>query len=487
MKIPPFISSVFKAGGARAVALASSLIFTAIASKIVFQTYGATAFGIVTFISSIQFLIPFADLGLGAVIMNHVAEANRRQNIQGSFKAIFRSLKIQICFASVIAILVLVAFFFIGPEVDFADAGNIPTISLLISALIILANVPMTFGNRVLIGLNRTHTAIFIQACAPPLVLGAVVTCSMLGLNAAYLYPIWPLSTLIASATIVRIALKRLDLGVLSLASGFLRAQFRSKEDPIWGTALSMLVISTASPLTYNSDRVILGVTAVPQSLATYSIGAQIFSPLISLITSAATPLWSQFGHGRGAGKMLVRATAVFGVIGLGASGLLFLATPIYSWFVTGSPSYVPIEVQGTFAIFLIVNSLTLPSMMRLNSGAGIRFQAAVASLACFVGLPLSIWAAYTLGTSGPALASAVVMASIQLVPMIIWQFRRTKFEGKEEVANDREGASIHASTPSNGPAGRTVGAEPGQDRRVLADQGLVEPGRSRDRAGRQL
>lgn len=433
MKMPSFMASVIRAGGARSVALASSLIFTALASKIIFQVYGSATFGIVTFIASLQYLIPFADLGLGAVIMNSVAIARRDGDISRAHPMIFRSLKAQLTFAFLIAVAILAAALQLGPELDFA-AGKIPTSALLAAALIIILNIPMSFGNRVLIGLDSTHTSIYILALAPPLVLSVVALFSAMRVDAIYLYSVWPLAALISSVAVTVIAMKRIQLRTGQLARGILRTQMKNRSEPIWGTAISMFFISISSPLTHNSHRLILGITAVPHGLATYALGAQIFSPLLSLITSSATPLWTQFAAAKGSRRGFLVATGLFGLIGVLASGLLFIATPMYAWFVSGDAYFVPWQVTAAFAAFLIANSLALPSMMRLNSGRDIKFQALVTSIACLVGLPFAFWAAATWGTQGPIVASAITMTAIQLVPMLLWQLlRRNSPAAKEQ------------------------------------------------------
>lgn len=422
--MPSFMTSVIKAGGARSVALASSLIFTALASKIIFQAYGSTAFGIVTFIASLQYLIPFADLGLGAVIMNSVSIARTGGDAHRSHPMIFRSLKAQLIFAFLMAAIMLAFTLQLGPALHFA-AGEIPTAALAAAALIIILNIPLSFGNRVLIGLNSTHTGIYILAIAPPLVLSVVALFAALRVDAIYLYSVWPLAALVSSVAVTTVAMKRIDLRCGQLVRGILRTKIRNRSEPIWGTAVSMFFISIASPLTHNSHRLILGITAIPHALATYALGAQIFSPLLSLITSSATPLWTQFASARGSRRGFLGATALFGLIGIIASGLLFIATPIYSWFVSGDAFFVPWEVTAAFAAFLIANSLALPSMMRLNSGTDIKFQALVTSIACLIGLPFAVWAAVTWGTQGPIVASAITMMVMQFVPMLLWQLLR--------------------------------------------------------------
>ncbi len=424
MRKIPLLGSILKASGARGAALVSSLVFTAFASRIVFNTYGAEAYGVVTFIASLQYLIPFADLGLGAIIMNRVAEARANGNIRHAYQTIYRSVKIQAFLALCLALALIAWSFTTGPSVIIGRDTSIPTVAIVTAGLVIFANVPASFGNRVLIGLNLTHLSIFMSAIAPPLVLGLVLICSHLSLDAGFLYPIWPIAALASSLAISAVASRSIGVSFFRMVDGLSLTKIRNKAEPIWSTALSMLVISIASPLTHNSHRVILGAVATTQALATYSLGAQIFSPLLSLLTSAATPLWSAFASKKGTNRTLLTTTAGFGVVGLLSAGSLFLAVPLYCWFVTGSNSYVPWELTASFALFLTVNAFTLPSMMRMNKGSGIKFQAWAAAIACLAGLPFSVWAATQWGAQGPVVASACVMVIIQLAPMLAWQLK---------------------------------------------------------------
>ncbi|WP_197077441.1 lipopolysaccharide biosynthesis protein [Rhodococcus sp. PML026] len=415
---------------ARMLVLLSSLFFTAISSRLIFQHYGPATFAVVSIFATLQLMIPFADLGLGAVVMNRVARLVDEPGRSGLRILVQRVLKAQLAVVLIGTLCVAIVTLSGLTGVALHSNGEIlPAAMGALAILLIFINVPVSIGNRLLIGAGKTHRSVLCSVFGPPLVFLMTTCATNLHVDGSVLYAAWPLSSLLVQTYVFRAGFRVVKLPIGHTLAGIYRVKVRDKLDPIFSTSASMLAISVASPISYNSARVVLGIFAPATSLATYSVGAQAFSPLLSLINTAATPLWPVFSRQPSNSKLIISYTKKFAALGLIAALIVLTLGPVYGWFITGDVKYVPWSVWIAFGVLLFVNSAAVPSMMRLNDGPDIRFQAYTAMLSCIANIPLAILLSIHYGAIGPIAGSIVCLSLLQVLPMFVWQYRNRSSE----------------------------------------------------------
>jgi O-antigen/teichoic acid export membrane protein len=414
------IRSILYASASRIIVMLIGFVATALASRIVFEESGAGLFGLVMVVATLQAVMPFADLGLGAVVMNTVAKENLRAPalVDAQLGRVFRIL---LAVAGALAIITLIASFtgmfqwFFSGLVPFTASVNMWTT---VAVMAVATSIPLGIGYRVLVGLNQTHVAVLASAAAPIAVGMSIVVIRGADLPLDTFIAVWPLSALIANLLTLILASRRLGRGFRP----FFKMNKRRMALPgLLATSTAMLTISIATPLAYQSHRIILAQVGSPGDLAQYAMGAQLYGPLLSVLTIAATPLWPRFAAtpNQSARRQLWRrSTLLFGAFGLAVAAVFLVCAPIYIRYVSGTWHYVPWSALWLFAALLVLNALIYPTLMRMNEGIEIRWQSLCAVLAALVSIPLSIVLARAIGAEGPLIAALASLLVVQLLPL---------------------------------------------------------------------
>ncbi|MCI4658234.1 lipopolysaccharide biosynthesis protein [Cryobacterium zhongshanensis] len=403
--------------------MALALVCTAIASRTVFSSSGAAFYGAVMLVATIQTMIPFADLGLGAVVMNAVArrQGNGAATTNDLVRRVFMLLLSVACGLTALAVSAYLSGLLRTFLDSFVSTSAEMSLAFLIAIVAVAWSVPLGLGYRILVGLDKTHVGIVISGIGPLIVVSSILCLAAVGKIDGWALAVWPMSTLVVNAitffTAFRLMGSRISL-VLAAPSRETKGARRS----ILAVSSAMLAINIAMPLAYQSHRVILSQFGTADALAQYSLGAQIYAPVLSIVTIASSPLWPRFAAQSdqpvALRKLLRTSTLAFGAGGLVLGSLMVGAIPLYSWFVAGNLTFVPIPVAVLFACLLLLNSILYPTLMRMNDGRAIRYQAYAAVAAALVVVPMAIVLTPLLGASGPLAAGLAAIVFAQLVPL---------------------------------------------------------------------
>lgn len=421
-------SAVVRAGGARVVAMGVGFILTAQAARLVYAEAGPRGFGFAMLISTIQLLIPFADLGLGAPVINAVA---KRDTHGGAYvyAVIVRALRLLAGVSSLITFLaVILSATGILQELgsSFLDPNPGNGTILAMAIMMIAWSFPLGLGYRILIGLEKTHLAIILGPLAQASTLAFVAVSPLLfGGAPVYLFA-WPLGVLIMNG-ITFIVAKRALATAVPKPPDF---SSRSVRISLFGTSLAMLFINIATPITLQSHRTILAALGSPAQLAEYSVAAQLQAPLVGLVVALATPLWPMYARLRVDGKGQILSLWSRASLGFLALGILLaigfvVVEPFYTRYVTRSQDSVSTSLVTSLALLTVTLAVLYPTLMLLNEGAGIRLQAVTATAAAAVAVPLGTALVPSAGSAGPIIATVAAIIICQLVPLTWYVWRR--------------------------------------------------------------
>ena len=183
--------------------------------------------------------------------------------------------------------------------------------------------------------------------------------------------------------------------------------------------AIPMFIITTASAIGYQTDRLVLSHTTGALDVGQYSVAAQLFLPLWAIVSSAGYTLWATYAVDRDAGGVswarFRRTVAIFAAVGLAEAAFLTLIGPRAIKILLGVD--VSWRVCGAFALLLAFQATGLPLGMLLTDRRGLRLQAALFSVMVILNVWLSIRWAHSMGAAGPVLASATAYCCVVLVP----------------------------------------------------------------------
>jgi O-antigen/teichoic acid export membrane protein len=183
-----------------------------------------------------------------------------------------------------------------------------------------------------------------------------------------------------------------------------------------------MFVISASAAIGYQADRIILSHTADAIEVARYSVAAQLFFPLLGIVSSAGYTLWGKYAlerQDKGVSSRRFRQTvAAFAGAGLVEAALLIGVGPWVNRAVLGVDA--PRGVYMAFGLLLALQSTGLPIGMLLTDRNGLKWQAGLFSIMVLVNVWLSIVWSSSIGAAGPVFASAVGYGCAVLAPSII-------------------------------------------------------------------
>jgi hypothetical protein len=400
-------------------------IFT---SRLIIQSFGVPAYGQYGLLATLPTLLPFADLGMAAVIINVVAGSTNPRTDPLVTRTLVTAIRILVGSALVIisaaAILTLMNWWrpILG-EGLLPGAEHLPFLCLAIFGLAL----PLSLGPRCLVGLGQTSTQTAMTAITAPIIFLWVLLLGALGLTRAGNYlALGPyVAAAIVSALGFWVAARRLHP---QLAASVCKAPFlqRYPGTKTMHLALPMLVQMVALPIAMQSDRLILSHVTRGPELAEYNLASQLFGIVQQTIAAAGVALWPIFAKARSDGEVVspMRPTVVFFLAGMIAGAVLAAASPWLVEFVGGGRISLPPLLVFSYVAFVALQAAKYPTGMYMTDAPGLRFQVLPILLMVPINLGVSLLLAREVGAAGPIIASTVCVLLFQLVPNFLYAHR---------------------------------------------------------------
>lgn len=444
-------SDAFRSAATKSIVLVEQAAIGLLVTRLVFDHGHVAAYAAAALFASVLGLLPFADLGTGASVANAMAGGSDTVDaglVRRTVLTAARTLLVSGC----LVVLVAPALFFepVRRTLLGDSATGLPGLGLgAVLALVLFGiAIPTGLGQRLLLAAGRNHFAVRAQAVGPVVSLGWVAAVILLDL---------PVGLLVATASAAMLAMGGTALAMARRqVPGYAQVSLRDVLDvrgapgvSIRREALPMVVITTATALSFQTDRLVLSHVTSSGALAEYSLAAQLQTPLWAVIATAGVTLWPVFAGARSRGErptsVYRQAMLAFGLIGLG--GALGLAA-LGAWagtILSGGRVELHLPLLLGFGVLLVIQSLHLVSGMFATDTAGLRFQAYCAVGMLATNLPLSILLARTWGSDGPVWASAFAVT--------VWQFVPTLWLALSRL---RRPVEPPAAEPSGGPQVRS-------------------------------
>lgn len=405
----------------RAISLSLGFVANVIIIRLLVKMGGPAQYAVFALIMSLLAWLPFADLGLGAGIINDTADLDGgrmgRATYVKKFRRTARTLLIVAFSVVIVATVIYLATswrFLLGTLASsrFGPEG------VLFAFVLVALSIPLGLAGRVLQGLGKAEVGAAWGLLAAPLQLAAVYVCYALHLPVAVCAcacaaALWLVNPLVAISARTRL---RPVLAASPEGDG-------SEPAPLFGTAFPYLVTLLGATLSVQLDRVILAHVGSASDVAEYSLLAQFVVPALSVIVLGSQNLWPRYRHQLSRGELsqsqLVRHVVAFGLFGLAATLVIGLFLRVAGGFITGHTITVTFTCLMWGGAYLLLSSIGRPISMLLSDSEGLWWQAVASIVGGVVSLSLTVYLGARWGASGAFAATALAVAATQTVPLL--------------------------------------------------------------------
>jgi O-antigen/teichoic acid export membrane protein len=419
------MAAVGTTAAAKIVVMGLSGVLGILTSRMIISHFGTDAYGQYGLLTTMTALLPFADLGIAAVVINTIAGSTEPRTDLLVRRTIVTAVRILIASGSVIAgvgiIITLVGGWptLLGHGL-IPGSGSIAAMSCLITFGVVL---PFTIGQRILIGLRRTGTQVASQVVVAPFMFLSVVILVAFSVPAgSYLAVFSYVGNGLISVVCVLISARLLSPQV----GRALREVPRLRSVPgvpVMHTAWPMLAQMLALPVAMQTDRLLISHLTVGDQLAKYNLASQLFGLVLQTISTAGVALWPIYAKARSNSSIEspAKPTLWFLTGGLVLAGTLALASPWIVKFVAGDKIHLDGWLLGGFVVFAALQASKYPVGMYMTDKRGLSFQVLPILIMVPLNLGISWWLIGVVGPGGTIIGSAVSVLLCQVIPNVFY------------------------------------------------------------------
>lgn len=428
---PPSDSNAsWRAVGRSAVARAGILPITAVLgiliTREVIGNFGADAFAQYGLLIGIGSLLPFADLGTSAAVVNSLAASPDPATDSKVGSVLVGVLRVVLVMAAILLAVatVLTVTGAWGSVLGAALGPHGPLAAGLCLALIAVA-LPAGLGQRALVGLGRNHVPILLQGLQSPVVLVVLMILVAGDVAAGPYIAVIAYGTTFVLAVMCLLLAARLIRPALGNAIRNVPRVRSVRGGRVFNVAWPMLVQMIALPLAMQTDRIVISHVCPVADLATYNLASQMYTPVWQVAAAAGTAFWPVFARARARNETPPLSPITAGWAFGGGAFVLCAGITIFSGWLSGVASggtiTLDLGIVLSFSVLMVLQATKYPSGMFMTDAAGLRYQAYLILLMLPVNLGLSWWLAVVWGPAGPVVGSAVSVLFFQVLPNMVY------------------------------------------------------------------
>lgn len=429
--------------GAKVIVMGISGLLGIITSRIIIQNFGIDAYAQYGLLTALPSLIPFADLGIAAIVFNVIAGSEDPKHDENVRRTVVTAFRIMLITGPLI-ILVAVVISLLGLWPAILGNGLIEGggIAALLCATVFGLVLPLTVGQRILVGLGKTQTQVATQLVIAPFILLSIVV--LIALNA-------PAGTYIAVLSYVGagfVSVLCMILAARSLAPVIGRA---IRDIPRIRTVRNVAFIAIAGPnlvqtvilpLATQGDRLLLSHLTTGDELAQYNLASQLFGIALQTIAAAGLALWPIYAKARASQNIQspLKTSLVFLAGGLLLGGVMAAVAPWIVDFLTDGKITLDGWLIVGFVVFVGVQASKYPLGMYMTDARGLKFQMIPIIIMLPVNISLTWYLIGVLGPAGPVISGAFSALVCQVLPYL-WYVTRDLRRRRSLLAAELNGA----------------------------------------------
>lgn len=411
--------------GIKVIVLGLTGVFAIVTSKLIIGHFGTDAYAQYGLLSSFPSLLPFADLGIAAVVINVIAESAAPRKDEQVRRAILTALRILVVSGGTLVVIsiVITALGWWPAILGNALTGPEGSIAAMICLVTFGIALPISIGQRILVGLERTSTQVMSQVVVAPIILAGVGLSIAISAPVGSYLAVFSYAASLVNSIICLVIAGRLISPQLWLA---IRSVPRWRRYPgvrVIHLAWPMLFQMVALPIAMQSDRLLLSHLTHGPELAEYNLASQLFGMILQTIAAAGIVLWPIYAKARSKSRIEspLKPTIWFAVGGLTLAGLLAVASPWLVQFISSGRITLDTWMIVGFVVFVALQAAKYPAGMYMTDSPGLRFQVIPILILVPLNLGISWWLIGVVGAAGPILGSAVSVAVCQVIPNILY------------------------------------------------------------------
>lgn len=391
-------------------------------TSIIVRETGEAVFGLVSLVTTLSLLLPFADLGIGAVITNACSRPGRIVDDAEAVATVRRGLRVLFLVAAALVLACLVVMATDGWGVLLGSAsGPADRIAVTIAGCLIALGIPAGIGIRILIGLDMNPVAVLITMANAVFTLGITLVLWIVGAEGIWFATSGAAGVLLGNCIATAVALHKSGIGMSAFAApGPEFANSRLLAGSLW-----MFVASVGLPLGLQSHRLILSHVSSAAELSRYALMAQVYGLGWMVFSTAGMALWPVFvkrrDDRRASMQLWWRSAAVFTAVAIVAAIGVVALGPWATALLSGGELVASRGLAAAFAVLLVVQCFHLPAGMMLTMPTEARWQAFCIVAMGAVSVTLGIWWGARWGGVGVVAAAAVAVVLAQAIPDIVW------------------------------------------------------------------
>jgi len=394
---------------------------------------GNERYGLWMTITSVVIFLGFADLGIGNVILNLVAEANGKDDLESARVSISNA----IFMLTGLAIVLSLAFMLVYASVDWPAFFNVssttaknetgPAMAVFVACF--LVNLPLSIIPRIQTGYQEGYFGSLWQAVSNLLGLGALIITVQLKAGLPWLVLV------IAGFPVFGNLLNGISLFGFQRPSLFPKWQdlrfLVSKQ--IIQVGLLFLILQITSAIIYSSDNIIIAKILGPEAVTNYAVPMRLFILFPNILYMFLAALWPAYGEATVRGdeswtrKALNKSVMVTFVFSLVSSLALvvFGKTILNIW--TGSRVDFSLWLMLGLAGWTTLSAVLTAISVFLNAINKIGFQTIFAIITAVIATIAKVYFARTSGLPGLIWAQFAVSIPCMLIPYAIYLRGRFK------------------------------------------------------------
>ncbi|MEU4361793.1 polysaccharide biosynthesis protein [Promicromonospora sp. NPDC023987] len=404
-----------------------------VTARMIIEQFGVAQYAQYGLLASLPALIPFADLGMAAVVVNVLASSDRASTDPVVRRTLTSAFRVLVCSGLTIAAVgVLLGVLGWWPVVLGPGLLEGGAVTATVCITILGLALPCGVGARILVGLGRNPLQTAIGGLAAPLVMAGVFVILAVGNGSGSFLAVASYAAVAIVAVILLVTAARLVRPQVGTA---LRDVPRLRTVPgvrVFDIAWPMLVQMVSLPIAMQTGRILLSHQGTSADLAQYNLAAQLFGIVLAAVSTAGLALWPHFARARSQSVKAspFRASLVFAAAGVGLSLLLAALLPVLVPLVTGGEIGLTLSLTAAFIAFVVVQAAKYPIGMYMTDATGLRAQVLPIILMVPLNLGLAWWSIPYLGAAGPVWATSASVLVCQVIPTTWWVRRRLRADG---------------------------------------------------------
>jgi O-antigen/teichoic acid export membrane protein len=421
----------------KVVVMGTSGLIGIVTSRMILTHFGVEAYAQYGLLASLPALLPFADLGIAAIVFNVIAASDDPRTDERVHRTVVTAFRILLVSGPLIAAAaVVVSLLGLWPAI--LGDGLLPggSTTALICAIVFGFAIPLTVGQRILVGLGRNATQVAAQAVVAPFIFVCVLLAVWLALPVGdHLAVLSYLGAALVSVICLVVAGRAISpmLGRSIRDVPRIRAVPRV---PVLAVVGPMLVQMIVLPFATQMDRILLSNLSGSLELARYNLGSQLFGIALQTISAAGLALWPIYAKARSSSH--VRSPLGPSLVFLAAGALIGAVMAVLSpWlvdFVSDGALQLPTALVVGFVALVGVQAAKYPLGMYMTDDRGLRFQVVPILVLLPLNIGLSIVLIGRIGAAGPVWAAVVSTLTCQVLPYL-WYVRRDLRHRRAEAA----------------------------------------------------